>query len=124
MRRDRLMSPQPKGIAMTSLTRRTALAALATAPLALIASRAAAATYNVDIANFAFAPATLDIAVGDTVIFTNSDGAPHTATAVDGSFDTGRLNRNDSGQVTITAAGTYDYICTFHPSMKGVITAS
>ncbi len=109
---------------MTIITRRTALAALAAAPLAVIASRAAAATHEVTISGFAFVPESLDIAVGDTVVFTNADGAPHTATATDGSFDTGRLNRNESGQITITAAGAHNYKCNFHPSMKGVITAS
>ena len=74
---------------MTLLTRRSALkfglAAVTSAPLLLAGSRAAhAATHQVTIEGFAFVPATLEVAVGDTVVFTNKDGAPHTATAESG----------------------------------------
>lgn len=113
---------------MSSISRRhglkLGLAALAGAPVLLAGARAQAATHEVTIQRFKYLPADLTVAVGDTIIFTNLDGAPHTATAVDGSFDTGRLNRNKSGSVTITAAGTFPYICTFHRNMKGSITAA
>jgi len=114
---------------MTTVTRRSAmkigLAALTSAPIMLATSRAArAATHQVTIEGFAFVPATLQVAVGDTVVFTNNDGAPHTATAEAGGFDTGRLSRGASGEITITAAGTFSYRCKFHPNMKGAITAS
>ncbi len=109
---------------MTIFTRRTALAALAVAPLALIASRASAATHQITIAGFAFQPAALAIAVGDTVTFTNTDGAPHSAKAADGTFDTGRIDRNGIASITITTTGAHDFGCAFHPSMTGTITAS
>ena len=114
---------------MSSISRRTglkfALSALASLPLVLAGTRAAqAATHQVTIAGFAFSPARLDVAVGDTVVFTNSDGAPHTATALDGSFDTGTIKRNKTGEIVITAAGVANYKCNFHPSMKGSITAA
>ena len=85
---------------------------------------AMAADHAVAISKFKFVPATLEVAVGDTVTFTNEDSAPHTATANDGSFDTGRLAKGESGTVTIEAAGTFDYICALHPSMKGTIVAN
>ena len=101
------------------------LAALASAPLvAATAKQAQAATHAVTIAGFAFGPEVLQVAVGDTVVFTNQDGAPHTATAEDGSFDTGRLSGGDSGEITIESAGEFPYICKFHPSMRGMIVAS
>ena len=114
---------------MSSISRRhglkLGLAALAGAPVLLAGTRAArAATHEVTIKRFKYSPAELTVAVGDTITFTNLDGAPHTATAVDGSFDTGRLNRNKSGSITVSAAGTFPYICTFHPNMKGSITAA
>ena len=113
---------------MKSITRRESLklglAALASAPLlAATAKQAQAATHQVRIAGFAFTPVELSVAVGDTVVFTNEDGAPHTATAEDGSFDTGRLGGGDAGEITIQAAGQFDYICRFHPSMRGTIVA-
>ena len=114
---------------MSSISRRhglkLGLAALASAPALLAATRPArAATHEVIIERFKYSPAELTVAVGDTITFTNLDGAPHTATAVDGSFDTGRLNRNRSGSITVDAAGEFPYICTFHPNMKGTITAA
>ncbi|WP_051332325.1 cupredoxin domain-containing protein [Cucumibacter marinus] len=79
--------------------------------------------HEVSIANFAFAPASLTVAVGDTVRFTNNDSAPHTATADGGAFDTGRLSGGDVGEIVITEAGSYPYHCEIHSSMKGTITA-
>ena len=98
------------------------LMCLAGLPLLAAARKAEAATHTVTIQGFAFNPASLNVAVGDTVTFTNQDGAPHTATAGNGAFDTGRLNKGKSATVTIGAAGTHAYICKFHPSMKGTIT--
>lgn len=110
---------------MTEFSRRSALTVLAAAPLAFgMTGPARAATHNVSIRGFAFVPDALTVAVGDTVVFTNEDGAPHTATANDGSFDTGRLSRDESGSITINTAGRVEYICAFHSSMKGAITAA
>ncbi len=77
--------------------------------------------HTVEIVDFAFAPAELTISAGDTVTFTNLDAVAHTATAIDGSWDTGLLDQNQSASITFTAAGTYDYLCTPHPSMTGRI---
>jgi len=109
---------------MTTLTRRSTLAALLATPLALIAGKSRAATHSVTIEGFAFSPAELTVAVGDTITFTNNDRAPHTATADDSSFDTGRLNRSQSGEITLTAAGSFPFKCSFHPNMTGTITVA
>lgn len=107
------------------VSRRHACAILAATPLALgLSGKAHAATHSVTIKGFAFSPASLTVAKGETVVFTNEDGAPHTATATDGSFDTGRLNRGQSAEVTITKSGKTDYVCAFHNGMKGSVTAS
>jgi plastocyanin len=99
-------------------------AAAAVFAAVLAAGPAFAAEHQVAIKGFKFLPAELTVAVGDTVVFTNEDGAPHTATADDGSFDTGRLAKGESAIVTIGAAGTFSYICALHPAMKGSITAN
>jgi plastocyanin len=83
--------------------------------------KAAAAT-GVTIQNFKFSPGTSSVHVGDTITWTNRDIAPHTATAKDGSFDTGTINKNKSGSHTFTKAGSFAYICSIHPSMKGTVT--
>ena len=46
----------------------------------------------------------------------------HSATANDGSFDTGILSKGGSGSHTFTQAGTFSYICTPHPFMKGTVS--
>jgi plastocyanin len=85
-------------------------------------SGATAATGDaVDIKNFAFAPATLNVKQGATLTFTNDDQAPHTATADNKSFDTGTLNPGDTKTVTFKAPGTVAYTCAIHPFMHGTI---
>ena len=81
-------------------------------------------THTVTIKGFAFEPANLAIAVGDSVTFTNEDGAPHTATADNGAFDTDRLDRGQSATLTFGSAGSFSYFCAFHPNMKGSIEIS
>lgn len=76
----------------------------------------------VGIADFHFTPATLTIHVGDTVSWTNSGPSSHTATARDGSFNTGQLSRGHSASHTFTAPGTYAYFCSIHPFMHGTVT--
>jgi hypothetical protein len=76
-----------------------------------------AANRNVRIADFAFGRASVTVREGDTVTWSNSDEAPHTATADDGSFDTGVMDPGQSASVTFQNAGTYTYFCAIHPSM-------
>jgi plastocyanin len=82
---------------------------------------ARAATHQVTISEFAFAPASLTIATGDTVTWTNDDPVVHTATSTAGAFDTGELAQDESTSVTFAAPGTYPYLCTPHPDMAGEI---
>jgi plastocyanin len=85
---------------------------------------ASASGSAVEIKGFAFNPATITVPAGTTVTWTNQDSAPHTATADDTSFDTGRLDPGKSGSVTFDKPGTYTYTCTFHPNMKGTIVVT
>src|ERR1043165_45112 len=77
---------------------------------------------NTDISNFAFTP-TITINAGDTVTWTNKDGAPHTATsdATPAVFDSGTLNLNDSYSFTFLTAGSFPYHCAIHPFMTGTV---
>ena len=107
-----------------STARRGALAILLAA-IVLFAlgslEMARGATHAVAIADFAFSPATLAIAAGDTVTWTNEDAVAHTATSTTGAFDSGLLDQGESFSLTFTTPGTYDYLCTPHPSMTGRI---
>jgi len=67
------------------------------------------------------APATLTVAVGTKVTFKNSDPVAHTVTAADKSFDSGNLDQNATWSHVFDKAGTYKFICTYHPYMKGTI---
>ena len=87
----------------------------------LLAGAAWADTLKVNIKSFKYHDEVITIAVGDTIVWLNEDRARHTATARDCSFDTGRLRKGVSGEISFTVAGTYEYICTIHPSMKGTV---
>jgi plastocyanin len=76
---------------------------------------------EVAIESFTFSPETVEITAGTTVTWTNNDEAMHTATADDGSFDTGAINQGETASVTFDEPGTYTYVCSFHPGMKGTI---
>ena len=115
---------------MTNPTRRNVLRLAATGAIALpiLATTARAASHAapkvVTISNFAFSPANIEITSGHGVTFVNQDSAPHTATADNGAFDTGRLNNGQQATLTFNAPGTYSYSCAFHPMMKGTITVT
>ena len=81
----------------------------------------AAQTHTVTIVDFSFEPGQLTIAVGDTVTWTNEDGAAHTATATGGAFDSGNMEQGDAFSFTFASAGDYPYLCTYHPEMTGTI---
>jgi plastocyanin len=82
----------------------------------------AAADTGVTIRDFEFAPASVTVDVGDTVTWTNDGPTPHSATADDGSFDTGIFGAGQSRSHTFEQAGTFQYFCTPHPNMRGTIT--
>lgn len=76
---------------------------------------------EVRIARFTFDPARVEISVGDSVTWVNHDTAPHTASAEDGAWDTGALERGSAGRITFEAPGEHRYLCAFHPNMKGTV---
>ena len=73
------------------------------------------------ISDYKFTPGTLTIHAGDTVIWTNNGPSEHSATANNGSFNTGLLAKGASGSHTFTTPGTYTYVCIIHPFMHGTI---
>ncbi len=80
-----------------------------------------AASQSVRIVDFSFSPRTVNVNVGDTVTWTNRGDEDHTATASDGSFDTGSLSTGASGSATFNKAGSFSYICKPHPFMRGTV---
>jgi plastocyanin len=86
-----------------------------------VSARAAAGDPADTISDFKFTPGTITVHVGDTVTWTNNGPTDHTATANDGSFNTGTLKKGQSASHTFTKTGTFAYICSIHPFMKGTI---
>ena len=93
-------------------------ASTSTAPARPVAGTA------VDITNFAFTPANLSVKVGDTVTWTNHDEEPHTVVANDGSFHSPGLDANGTYSFTFTSPGSFDYICSTHPFMRGTVVVT
>ena len=81
----------------------------------------AAASGSVTIADFDFTPATITVNQGDTVTWNNNGPTPHSATANDGSFDTGILKKGQTSSHTFNQAGTFSYFCKPHPFMKATV---
>jgi plastocyanin len=80
-------------------------------------------TAKVTIQGFAFHPSSLTVKAGTKVTFTNEDSTTHTATSQgDSTIDSGNLAKGQTYTVTLSKAGTYNYICTIHQYMHGSIT--
>ena len=121
------INPAPRrrriGLALGAVALTVLLAAalpeLTAAGEAAVAAAASPAT--VDIDNFAFAPATLTVTAGTTVIWKNEDDSPHRIGDNNGTFKSAALDTDDTFSHTFAAPGEYPYICTIHPYMVGKI---
>jgi len=78
----------------------------------------AAGTHEVKVEGMQFSPALLAVQRGQTVTWRNNDLVPHTATAA-GQFDSGNIAPGKSWSRRMDKPGVYDYICSYHPGMKG-----
>ena len=97
------------------------VAAFAAIALALPAAcaRPAPRLHTVEISGFAYLPATLEVAAGDTVVWINRDAVPHTATRDGRSWDSGSMAAGQTWQLVATSRGSQPYYCAFHPVMRG-----
>jgi len=85
---------------------------------------------QVAMEDFLFAPESLEVAVGDTVTWTNQGSYQHSTTSgqpgtPDGKWDSGLLGHGGAFAYVFTSAGNYHYYCQVHGAlgMKGVISA-
>jgi len=85
-------------------------------------SAAMAARHMVAIDGVTFAPATLTVKVGETVVWVNKDPFPHTVTSQTGGFDSGAIAPDQSWSYTPTHPGVFSYLCTLHPTMHATLT--
>jgi plastocyanin len=85
------------------------------------ANTAEPASAEVKVDNFSFGPATLTVAVGTTVTWTNRDDIPHTVVSTDKVFKSKVLDTDEKFSFTFSKAGTYPYFCSIHPKMTGSV---
>jgi plastocyanin len=74
---------------------------------------------DVSIVNYSFSPETVTISTGETVKWTNMESVNHTVTGA--SFESKTLAQGGSYEFLFTEPGTYEYHCSIHPSMKGIV---
>jgi len=83
----------------------------------------AVAASAVDLANFAFSPAAITVKAGTTVTWTNRDEDAHTV-AISGSPVSRPLQTGETYTHTFAQPGTYSYLCTIHPTMRGTVVVT
>ncbi len=71
--------------------------------------------------DFVYTPARLEIPAGTTIEWSNQDPVEHTVTAEDGGFDSGLIAPGATWRYTFETPGTYSFLCTPHPFMRGVV---
>ena len=81
------------------------------------------ATTSVSIANFAFSPAAITVKAGATVTWTNRDQDAHTV-AITGAPVSQPLQNGDTFTHVFAQPGTYSYLCTIHPYMRGMVVVT
>ena len=87
---------------------------------AAVAAPSRAETIEVTVDRLVYTPAEIEAKVGDEIEWVNKDALVHTAT-IKGGADV-PLPAKKSGRLLLQEAGSFDYICRYHPNMKGRIT--
>ncbi|MGI8482797.1 MAG: cupredoxin domain-containing protein [Thermomicrobiales bacterium] len=85
-------------------------------------AQAGAEKVDIQISDFSFTPASIEVKAGTSMTFTNG-GVDHTATSNDAPepFNSGILHKGQSFTVVLNTPGTYNYLCLLHPTMIGTI---
>jgi plastocyanin len=106
-------------------------AAAAIAAALLVPSRAAEARTpspaaqragaSVTVADMAFSPASVTVAVGESVTWTFQDSISHTTTSDQGFWDSGTRSGGATYARAFTSAGTFAYHCSIHSMMHGKV---
>jgi plastocyanin len=73
--------------------------------------------HSVTIQNFSFSPASLNVKMGDTVVWTNKDSVAHNVVGTNGGPASPAIPTNGTYSYTFMSPGTFAYRCTFHPAM-------
>jgi len=68
-----------------------------------------------------FAPERIEVAAGDTIVWSNKDFVPHTVTAAAAKVESGELAEGRSFRFVAKTKGEMPYLCRLHPVMRGVV---
>lgn len=81
---------------------------------------------TIDVTGMKYSPADATIKVGETVTWKFSDKAPHNVQGIGDKAMGINSPIIDKGEwsYTFTQPGTYRYLCSLHPDMRGSITVS
>jgi plastocyanin len=77
---------------------------------------------HMNMQNFAYQMANIQVRVGTTVTWTNQDNVLHSVTFKNSMKDSGLLSQGQSFSYTFNTPGTYQYYCTVHPNMVATVT--
>jgi plastocyanin len=76
---------------------------------------------DVNISGFQFGPVAMKVAAGQAVTWSNGDDSPHQIEVTGKPLKTGVLLKGQSAALKFDEAGTFGYICSLHPGMKGTV---
>ncbi len=77
---------------------------------------------HMNMQNFAYQMAQIQVRTGTIVTWTNQDSVPHSVTFKNGMKDSGLMYQGQSFSYTFNTSGTYHYYCTIHPNMVATVT--
>jgi plastocyanin len=100
---------------------RAALIAICLTVFPAALAHAAGKTHTVAIEGMKFVPERLEVAAGETVVWTNKDFLPHSVTASGAKVESGDLAPGKTFRFVARKKGEMPYICRLHPVMKGVV---
>ncbi|MFQ5796458.1 MAG: cupredoxin domain-containing protein [Candidatus Bipolaricaulia bacterium] len=84
-----------------------------------VSTQAAAGEIVIEMFDFDYTLESLTIPAGTKVRFVNTGQVLHSATADDGSFDTGLLGNGGEATVTFDEVGFFPYYCQLHGTPGG-----
>jgi plastocyanin len=90
-------------------------------PTGAVQAQAAGKTHTVRIEGMKFVPERVEVAAGDTIVWTNKDFLPHSVTAAAAKVESGDLAQNKSFKFVARNKGEMKYVCRLHPVMHGVV---
>jgi plastocyanin len=93
-------------------------AAVALSPGALAAGK----SHQVTIEGMKLVPERIEVAVGDSITWVNRDPVPHTVTNVARKLESGTINPGAKWTYVVRRKGDMDYVCRFHPGMRGTLS--